>query len=265
MIIKDCNIQKIMDSGQCFRISNIGKGRYIVISKDLACIAIQSGSDTELLCNNSDKDYWEEYFNVGIDLEEVNRTLVNKVDYVDRAVNFSKGLRLLKQDKYECLISFIISQRKSIKAIRSSIEKICVNFGEKKEIFDIEYNTFPSVEQLYLKNLDGCGLGYRDKYIEGLIVKLYNSEIDLQKISEMQYNESLVELKKIKGVGDKVANCALLYAFDKINAFPIDVWMQRIIDNEFDGKFPYNEYKQYRGILQLYMFYYERFRYNKYT
>lgn len=261
MIIKNCNMKKIMESGQCFRINKIDTNKYLVISKDLACIAKQIGNDTEIKCNKKDEDYWLYYFDMMQDHDTIGSTFIKDDKYINDAVNFGKGLRLLKQDNYECLVSFIISQRKNIPAIKTSIESLSSTFGEKREIFGVEYSTFPSIEQLYGKSLkDKFGLGYRAEYLEKLVEKLYRKEIDLEKIKQMNYNKGLMELKKIKGVGDKVANCVLLYSLNKENAFPIDIWMQRIIDNEFNGEFPFEKYKHYKGLLQLYMFYYERYK-----
>ena len=266
--ISNCSIEKIMNSGQCFRISEIEKGYYLVLSRDLACIAIQVGSDTTISCKNDDLDYWLSYFDEtssdGSNLDYCNFEkygLQYDNEFIRKSVEYGLGLRLLNQDPFECLISFIISQRKSIPAIRSSIEKLCQRYGLKKSYLGTEYYTFPTLDALIRGyETDGyadCSLGYRDSYIYETCKALVG--YDLKGVSKLEYNEALKKLAEFKGVGVKVANCTLLYSLGFKNAFPRDVWINRILVAFFDKDyFPYSDFDGVLGLIQLYMFYFAR-------
>lgn len=262
--IKDCNIQKIMDSGQCFRIYYLSRSnKYFVISKDKASIATQDGDNIELECLDNDTDYWSRYFNTDKDYTLIDNNFKSaNIDFITKATDYSKGLRVLQQDLYETIISFIISQRKNISSIRKCIVNLSVCYGEMKEFKGIVYYAFPTVENLAGRKLDTIGLGYRQSYIEELIDSLYANQYKLSDIPRNNYEAALNKLKEIKGVGDKVANCVLLYSMGYTNAFPIDTWIQRIIDDDFGGNFPFDSIKSNKGILQLYMFYYKRYANN---
>lgn len=202
-----------------------------------------------------DKKEWDKiykkYFDVAFDYNKILKIVKPNDMYLKKCIRYGKGLRLLNQDAYEMLISFIISQRKSIPAIRTSIERLCKYCGKKKKDKMCEYYAFPSAIEI-LKNksqLSKCGLGYRAPYIidacEKIIsgdVKLYNNE-----------NISIDYLMKIKGVGIKVASCVMLFAYHDFTICPIDVWMERVLKEHYGGSFP-ETYMRYAGVIQQYLF-----------
>lgn len=263
-IFNDCDMQKIMDSGQCFRISKIAPCKYLVVSMDKACICTQVGKNVLVNCKDEDTDYWVKYFRQDVENPQLmgiyNKGYFNP--YIHQAMEFSKGMRLLNQDPYECLISFIISQRKSIPAIRSSIEKLCRAYGVRKEFLGVEYFSFPTPTDLCNGYpYSDCGLGYRDEYVRDTAEFCVNK--NLKEIAKSKSELEMRDyLKTLRGVGDKVANCTLLYSMGYMDSFPVDVWMYRIIQREFPDNLP--EILQYYspncGVLQLCLFYYERYK-----
>ena len=182
---------------------------------------------------------------------------------MSNAIEYGWGIRILRQDLWEMIISFIISQRKSIPAIRSSIESLCQAYGEDIVVGDVNFKAFPKAEalsRLSLDDLKAHGVGYRDKYILAAANDVVAGRLDLDKLSNMDEEEARAALLDLFGVGIKVANCVLLFALHHVDSFPIDVWIQRVIDQEYGGQFPIEQYSGFAGIVQQYMFYYGRGR-----
>lgn len=261
---KYLDMRKIADSGQIFRFNKIADEGYDLIAADkhLRIKKLIESDETntyELDC--SEKEYnkiWKEYFDMDTDYGIYTKDLDTEDEYLLRACEYSKGIRILRQDKWEMLISFIISQRKSIPAIKSSIEKLAKNFGTEieKDIY-----AFPKPEAILNADetlLEACGLGYRLPYIRAAARAVLEEGVDLYNLDNLSDEELVDKLKEFKGVGVKVANCVLLFAYHRIGAFPIDVWVEKILNNHYNGNFPMERYKGYAGVLQQYMFFYER-------
>jgi 8-oxoguanine DNA glycosylase len=258
------DMRKIADSGQVFRFNKTDDGSYDLIAnnKHLRIQKLIDNKDIntyELDC--SEEDYnkiWKDYFDMDTDYSIYTYDLDENDVYLQKACEYSKGIRILRQDKWEMLVSFIISQRKSIPAIKSSIEKMAVNLGE--EIDDRIY-AFPKPQEILSADdtvLESCGLGYRLPYIRAAARDVIENGVDLYDSDNLSDEELLDKLKEFKGVGVKVANCVLLFGYHRIGAFPIDVWVEKILNNHYDGTFPMERYKGYAGVLQQYMFFYER-------
>lgn len=258
------DMRKIADSGQVFRFNKTDDGSYDLIAnnKHLRIQKLIDNKDIntyELDC--SEEDYnkiWKDYFDIDTDYSIYTDDLDENDVYLQKACEYSKGIRILRQDKWEMLVSFIISQRKSIPAIKSSIEKMAVNLGE--EIDDRIY-AFPKPQEILSADdtvLETCGLGYRLPYIRAAARDVIENGVDLYDSDNLSDEELLEKLKEFKGVGVKVANCVLLFGYHRIGAFPIDVWVKKILNNHYDGTFPMERYKGYAGVLQQYMFFYER-------
>lgn len=252
------DMEKIANSGQIFRFNKVSDNKYSLVAKDkLLYIKEVENKVYNLSCSDSEyENYWKEYFDMNTDYENFIKKVPKKDEFLTSAIQYGKGIRILKQDKWEMLISFIISQRKSIPAIKSSIEKLSKKFGKQieKEVY-----AFPSPKDLAnasIEELNECSLGYRSEYIKESAGQILSAEIDLEKLNELNSIELINELIKLKGVGIKVANCVALFAYYRIDTFPIDVWIQRVIDKYYGGKFPLEKYKGYEGVLQQYMFYY---------
>ena len=165
---------------------------------------------------------------------------------------------ILRQDPWETLISFIISQRKSIPAIKNSIERLCKAYGTP---IDDTHWAFPTAEQLMFMNLDkdDCGLGYRKDYIHKLARDVVSGNFSMEELVTADYETAKEMLLSIRGVGEKVANCVLLFGLGFDDAFPVDVHMRRILDEHYPDGFPYERYDGQLGLVQQYLFEYARY------
>ena len=182
-------------------------------------------------------------------------------NFLRSAIQYGHGIRILKQDPWETLVSFIISQRKSIPAIRTSIEKLSCLCGNKIETAQGDFYSFPiasEVAKLSEAELASCSLGYRGKYISQLAKNVANESLDLYAIGDLEDNELLDFLLGIYGVGIKVARCTMLFGYHRLDSFPEDVWIKRALEHAYPEGFPYERYKGYNGVLQQYIFYYMR-------
>lgn len=259
----DFDLDKIAFCGQCFRAKRFDDGMFrFIIGEDV--LYIKKEGDTEFLISCDEKK-WEEVWHPYFDLSRDYHSIRTKKDYsegfVSRAIDCGRGLRILKQDKWEMLITFIISQRKSIPAIAGAVEKLCERYGKKLET---EYETlysFPDSQALSRakrEDLVQCSLGYRTDYIRDAARKVASGEIDLAAISKCSDEELFETLLTIRGVGKKVANCVLLFGYSRTARAPVDVWISRAIEEEFKGVNPFLNYGDDAGIIQQYIFYYEK-------
>lgn len=253
------DIEKIANSGQVFRFNKINDNQYILVAKDRVLRIIEE--DNEYIFKCSEKEYqniWKDYFDMDTDYAKFSKNVPKEDEFLNSAIEYGKGIRILKQDKWEMLISFIISQRKSIPAIKSSIEKLAIKFGKEIEEGIFAFPTPKALADASIEDLNKCSLGYRSEYIKEVSRVIYNKDLDLEEISKLDTQELLIKLMQLKGVGIKVANCVALFGYYKIDTFPIDVWIKRIIDIYYNGDFPIKRYDEYKGIIQQYMFYYGR-------
>ena len=154
------------------------------------------------------------------------------------------------------LISFIISQRKSIPAIKNSIERMCKAYGDR--IDDIHW-AFPTAEQLVYLDRDDCGLGYRKNYIRQLARDVVDGKFSMEELVSADYDTAKQMLLSIRGVGEKIANCTLLFSLGFDNAFPVDVHVKNILNKYYPDGFPYNRYDGQLGLVQQYLFEYQRY------
>ena len=253
----DFDLKKIVDSGQCFRPREVETGLFrFIVGENILHIRERDDNVFEVDCA---AETWEHVWKVYFDLETNYASIRRDIEtfaaekILREATNFGKGIRILNQAPFEMLISFIISQRKNIPSIRSSVERICARFGRRVG----EINLFPRVED-FTDYLTGLGLAYRKDYIKDALQKISSGEIDLTALEKLADAELVDELKKIKGVGDKVANCVALFAYHRVNRAPVDVWIKRAIDEDFHGENIFDAFGANAGILQQYIFYHKR-------
>ena len=270
MLIKNqyFNIGQIADSGQCFRMKQIDKDRYCLVAYGRYLELTQIDPDTvELSCSDNDfYEIWEEYFDLKYDYGKIVEQLTEGEDqFLKEAAAYGSGIRILKQEPFEAMISFIISQNKNIPAIKNCIEGICNQYGEKiicEEYGQVPYVTFPSADVLAKADkeiLRTLKTGYRDEYILEASKAVANGTINLDHLKSVSNVDAVNTLKKIHGIGEKVANCISLYGLHHIEGFPIDVWILRVLKEIYNDKFPIDQYKGYAGNVQQYMFYYMRY------
>ncbi|MDU5596227.1 MAG: DNA glycosylase [Lachnospiraceae bacterium] len=265
------DMKKIAESGQIFRF-NVYDDEYSLVAGDKLLFIKEDDDGYILSCSESEfEEFWIDYFDLRLDYSDFEKNIPADDLFLINAARYSYGIRILNQDKWEMLISFIISQRKSIPAIKSSIEKLAKTYGKKIDmkvpdfIKNIDKNSeffaFPTPKALAdasIDDLNACSLGYRSPYIEASAKSVYRGDIDLEALSVLDDNELLAALMSLKGVGIKVANCVALFGYHRIAAFPIDVWIKRMIDEHYDGEFPLKLYDGYAGVIQQYIFYYGR-------
>jgi N-glycosylase/DNA lyase len=178
-----------------------------------------------------------------------------------KATEFGKGIRILRQDNWEALCSFIISQCNNIPRIKGIIDILCREFGDKIIFEEKEYFAFPPAERLAVLNVNALAplrCGYRAEYIISAAKDIMSGEINLKDISLLGEKEAREGLKKLKGVGDKVADCAALFGFNKLDSFPVDVWMKKALKKYFSPGFDPKTFSPYAGIAQQYIFHYAR-------
>lgn len=254
----DClDLELTLDCGQAFRWvknaendwSGVAGGHYLNIVK----------SDNELIFKNTTKDifdsFWSNYFDIDKDYKKICETLSND-ELVAGAIKEYYGIRILNQEPWEALCSFVISQQNNIKRIKQIIDRLCKKYGD--EIADGFY-TFPSAEVLAehtAEDFADLGLGYRAKYIEALAKGVAGGDIDLDYIASLPTDEARNELKKIHGVGNKVANCAMLFGMKFYDCVPIDTWINKALKYYPEG-LP-ECFKGYEGIAQQYLFHWAR-------
>lgn len=218
----------------------------------------------EATCTLKDwKEVWENYFDLGYKYKDVLKSIPEGDVYAMNSYNFSSGIRILNQDRFETLISFIISQRKSIPAISSAVEKISKKYGTpigSNTEGEILYS-FPTPDQLMRatkEELADCGLGYRVDYVLDAVRRVVTGELDLEMMTQLPDDELFEKLKTVNGVGDKVSNCVSLFGYHRIGRAPVDTWIAKVINEEYNGINPFDRYGEVAGIVQQYIFFYAR-------
>ena len=266
-ISDDFNLEKIVESGQCFRWTKIDKHVYrIIAGNDCLYIRLQDRDYYELSCTEEEYDFlWRDYFDLEKSYQSIRGRINPETDpFLWHAAEYEKGIRILQQDPWEMLITFILSQNKNIPAIRNSVELLTEICGEKKtDSRGLEYHAFPtpdSVAALSEHELLSCKLGYRWKYVHAAAKAVDRGDIDLNELRTADDDTTVRTLASLFGVGVKVASCVSLFGLHHLNAFPIDVWMKRILTEQYPKGYPFEGYSPYNGIYQQYMFAYYRHR-----
>ena len=259
-ISDDFDLQKISDSGQCFRVKELGDGTFRFITGDeVLYIEKLSRARYEVSCpDEAWRRVWVPYFDLEHNYLRIRQAIPNSDTYMQSAARSGRGIRILRQDPWETLITFIISQRKSIPAIKASVELLAAGFGE---IINTPYETlytFPSVSQLEKadnQDLIDCKLGYRVSYVKDAIAKVLRGCLDLPGLSGLPDMDVFNALKTVRGVGDKVASCVCLFSYGRTGVAPVDTWIHKIIACEYSGVDPFPAYGEVAGIMQQYAFY----------
>lgn len=251
------NLELMLDCGQAFRWKKDENGYMCgVVGRKVYKLMQKDG---KLLCNCTAEEF-ENGLRRYLDFDRDYKSLVETFssdEYLKQATGEFSGIRILRQEPWEALCSFIISQNNNIPRIKGIIERLCENFGEEIEK---GYYSFPSAEKLSkctVEDLASLRSGFRAKYIIDASKKVASGEVDLEKIESSPIEFGREELIKIKGVGKKVAECTLLYGFGKVEAFPEDVWVKRIVAEMYPNGLP-ECMKGYDGIAQQYLFHWRR-------
>jgi N-glycosylase/DNA lyase len=268
--------------GQVFRWQKVGDWWYGVVGEKVVKVR-QCGVELEF--ENVSEDFVRHYFGLNDDLQKISRCIA-KDDYVKLALRRFEGLRIVRQVPWECLISFICATYKSIAAIELMLKKLSVKYGGKQVFDGMDFYIFPTIEKLADASENGlqeCGLGYRAKYVQATAKKIRDENINLEDLVALPYLEARKKLLEFSGVGLKVADCVLLFSLEKMEAFPVDVWVKRVVLNHYADQLPMEmvqkmqshnsltngDYQKisdfartyfgaYAGYAQEYLFHYER-------
>ena len=266
-ITDDFNLEKIAESGQCFRWKKIDDTTWRIVAGE-RCIYVSDLSNQQYRfdCDESSfRAFWAYYF----DLDENYQRIRDRISPVDdpflwAAMEQQKGIRILRQDPWEMLITFIITQNRNIPAIRQSVDLLALTCGNRHcDSRGMEYYAFPSPDQLAgltEAQLKECRLGYRWKYVRAAAEAVQQGAVCLEEIRHRSCEETIRMLASLYGIGNKVASCIALFGFHQLNAFPRDVWINRVLAHEYPDGYPFEQYSPYNGVYQQYMFAYYRKR-----
>ncbi len=256
---KELDIVKTFECGQCFRWNADENGVYYGVYKDYAAKLWEENSEVYII-SNAPESLWRDYFDLARDYAEISRSF-NGGDYLDSCVEYGMGIRILRQDCWEALCSFIISQCNNITRIKGIVERLCESYGEKLEFDGKVFYTFPEAEviaKLEPEDLAMLRSGYRAPYIINAARAVVNGEIDFCELIECDCIQARKKLMELNGVGEKVANCVVLFGLYHMEAFPIDVWIKRALKEHFPKGFDPKTLGEYAGLAQQYIFYHIR-------
>ena len=272
------NIEHIFECGQCFRWNKQEDGSYIGVFKGNVLKVIQEGEDFIFTgtCNGDIEKIINEYFDLNRDYEEMKTKLKQIDESMANSINYGEGIRLLNQDLWETIISFIISANNNIPRIKGIIERLSSKYGKEIKWEGKSYYTFPTPEELKdvsVEDYRKLGLGFRDIRLYETVHMVLEGKVDLEKLHEEKDTLKIREqLLSLSGVGPKVADCILLFStLKRIEVFPIDVWVRRVmnelyIKNPDENKVNKKEIERVAnekfgnlaGIAQQYLFYWKR-------
>lgn len=256
------DLAQICQSGQCFRMSKIGEDTYAVLAGKRYLEVRQQGEECCFACEKTEfENFWKKYFDLEQDYA-VYRGRIDAADvYLNAAAVHGAGIRILNQDLWEMIVSFLISQQNNIVRIRRCIQNLCEAYGEKRQNARGEpYFTFPepgALAGLCEDALKACNLGYRSKYVVRAARSVVSGELNLEEVSRMPYREAREVLLKLYGVGEKVADCICLFALHHLEAFPVDTHINQALEKHYGRGFPMKRYSGVQGVMQQYIFYYE--------
>lgn len=262
----ELDLDKTLNCGQAFRWNKDSKNNWIgVVDKEIWILRqYENYIVTNIKSSNKDKLIY--YFNLDMNYtDEISKLDLD--DYAKRAYECGKGIHILRQDLFETMVTFLMSQFSSMHNIRLIVEKLSTRYGDKLienwSDDEIVRYTFPTLEQLSKCSYDdfmNCSIGLRTNYLISMINYLNGNYNILNYLKNCNYNNAIFALKKFDGIGDKVANCIALFSLHHVEAFPIDVHIKRIINEEYSGSIDISRYGQYAGIIQQYMYYYRAFK-----
>lgn len=271
------NLIHIFECGQCFRWNKEKDGSYTGVFKNNVLNVEEENGKIKFqgICEGNIENIVKEYFDLNTDYMKIKETLSKVDEYLEESIKFGKGIRILNQDLWEVLISFIISANNNIPRIKGIVERIAKQYGREIIYNGKSYYTFPKPDELAkatVEDLRKLGLGFRDKRVYETTQKIKNGEINLNELVEIKDTNKIREiLETLPGVGPKVADCILLFGLKRFEVFPIDVWVRRImndlyIKNEDETKVNKKEienlaktkYAELAGIAQQYLFYWKR-------
>lgn len=269
--IRNFDTYQVFGCGQCFRWNKEEDDKYIGIAHGKV-IEVEKKENDLVIYNTNEQDFidiWADYFDLYRDYGEIKDSL-KKDEILKKAVKYGSGIRILNQEPFEMLISFIISSNNRIPMIKKVIENICESFGREIIYRGKTYYTFPCLSELSSakeEDFRNFKAGFRSKYIKNTIDMLKNYEQDLDVIKSLEANEALSHMLTFPGVGLKVADCIMLFSMKKTDSFPVDVWVKRAMNYFYNTgdislkkirEFAEGKFGHLAGFAQQYLFFYMR-------
>ncbi|MDD6572937.1 MAG: DNA glycosylase [Thermoflexaceae bacterium] len=272
--VQDFNIGQTLECGQCFHFKKIAEGEYGISAYGRLLRVRQDSENPQsvILMDTTMEEYrniWEDYFDFKRDYGAIKKALLAKDSELKDAIDTMWGVHILNQDFFETLLSFILSQNKQIPHIKKIVEDISREYGcFLGKIGNEEFYSFPDVntlKEVTEEDFRKLKAGFRAPYLCDAVKKIYDGRIEKEIFEGMNSEETMKELMKIKGVGEKVASCVMLFSLGKRDAFPVDVWIKRIMeylyfhedtDKETIRRKAFGMFGEYGGYAQQYLFYY---------
>lgn len=257
--IRDFDLAQTLDCGQSFRWTEQTDGSFkgIAFGK---CVKV-SIDGTRLYIDNADKadfeNIWYDYFDLGLDYGKIRENISKIHPVLADAAKYAPGIRILRQEPFETLCTFIISQNNNIKRIKGIVQRLCECFGEQIGNGEFAFPDAKKIAELTPDDLAPLRAGFRNRYLIDAAQRVSGGEINLESCKTLDYDSARSELMKIVGVGQKVADCTLLFGMHRIEAFPVDVWMKRAMEKLFPNMNS-SDFGEYAGIAQQYIFHYSR-------
>ncbi len=257
--VNDLDLAQTLDCGQSFRWVQQPDGSFdgVAYRKN---VNVRFEDSSLLIYNATRADFeniWCKYFDLGLDYGKIREEISEIHPVLNEAAKYAPGIRILQQEPYEALCTFIISQNNNIKRIKGIVQRLCESFGDEIEENVFAFPTAEKMAALTPDDLAPLRAGFRNRYLIDAAQKVVSGNVSLEKCRTIEYDAARSELMKITGVGTKVADCTLLFGLHRIEAFPIDVWMKRAMDKLFP-KMTGNDFGRYAGIAQQYIFHYSR-------
>lgn len=264
--INNLDLDNTICCGQIFRYEKLEDDSYIVILKDR--VVKLKYIDNKLYIDSNNMDNIENVIREYLDLDRDYISIIENIkecdDVLGKYLDKSIGLKMIKQDPIECIVSYIISQNNSVRNIKNSLDLISYKFGDKVIFLNKEYYLFPSIDKLSkisLEEFRECKVGFRDRYLVDIISDIVENRLNVNYIFEMNSEDSLRYLMSFRGIGMKVASCILLFAYGKYDVYPIDTWVKKYMDVNYGIKderkikdFCKEKYGKYSGLAIQYMF-----------
>ena len=253
--IKNFSLYNSLYCGQCFRFKQIEKNSFLIFFKSYYAYVKQEKDTLFFYNSNCEENLWKQYFNYYVDYSKLLSNFKGDL-ILEKLVNCCFGIRILKQDPFETLISFMLSTNNNILRIKKIIEVLCENFGEKTKAG----YSFPKLNVLAKcseKDFKILKAGFRVKYLMDAISKIYSKKINLKELYFLDFELAKKKLMQIKGVGEKVSCCVLLFAYNKMESFPVDVWIKKVLDEYYKKGFS-KQILSCPGLAQQFLFFGKR-------
>lgn len=253
----------IARSGQCFRMEPAGDAAFDVVAlgrrlrlEDAGGGVFRFGCEQDVF-----EAVWRPYFDLDTDYARFGAQIPSEDLFLQSAFHYGRGLRILRQEPWETLVTFVISQNNNIARIRGSVSRLCERFGERCTDALGAFFNFPAAQALATAGEDGlraCGLGYRAPYVAALATAVADGALDPAALAELPDAALREALLRLTGIGPKVAQCVMLFGYHRMDAFPVDVWVHRALKKRYPQGFPSQRYAGFAGVMQQYIFFYER-------